>query len=257
MKNTLFSLLLALPLLPAPTVLAAPEQKKTFCNVYDNRRPVAEGSVVGCPAPVTQVAKSANGWLTEATSRGEKARGCRHFQSRFEEVAKERQEALKVCNDKTKVKLGAEGEMLARNEQAAQMRASAIGHLEDCVAKLERVRVKAFNQTQQSIRVADKSTLQDRQTARDLEVQVKKVAEKHEAELSKSSPNYGGNRELQNRCVEAKNESLRLLGAVERNYEGIAQLGFKTAAELLATEKLRFEGALLKLKAIPALPKTP
>jgi hypothetical protein len=249
MKQILLTFLFGVFLLPLAHAQSAPEKKKTFCNLYDNRPAISDGALAGCPKSVVDLARLANGWLSEATSKGEKARGCRHFQQRFEEIALERVQALQICNDQSKVKLGTEGEMLARNEQAAQMRASAISHLEDCVAKLESARVKAFNQTQQSIRVVDKSTLRDRQTARDLNLQVKRDANTYEKNLGPAS--------FSPSCTKAKTESLQLVRKVEQNYNIMAEVAFQSTADVLAAEKLRFQGALLKIKAMPTLTKNP
>jgi hypothetical protein len=72
MKQILFTFLFGVFLLPLAHAQSAPEKKKTFCNLYDNRPAISDGALAGCPKSVVDLARLANGWLSEATSKGGK-----------------------------------------------------------------------------------------------------------------------------------------------------------------------------------------
>jgi hypothetical protein len=233
---------------------AATSQKQAydFCEIPNSIEVPSEGAANPCGEAVKSVQKRAAYWLQQAKGKGNKSKGCRHFQTVFQFAAAKYHQAKAACQDTSAVKSGTEGAMLRRNEEGQEVKDAGSAQLTRCASGMEEVQIQANNQLVRKNET--KGGFRDAYTAADLEASA-------QADLKKmkgaKAPALKDARQAQ-ACQAVLRDSLRAMESIQRFYgEGTLGKLFSILGDQASMERDSASGAQKELKAISEPPPQP
>lgn len=209
------------------------QKRTTFCDVFAVYKAPSAENFTGCDPYATAIGEAAVKW--EKLARGPKANAesCHRFQSLAEQIAKEHEDAKKICKNTSSIKSKTKGEMLLRDLQAGEVAATGNAQLTKCKTAIAFVHEKAARQTKASAKDKPLHTAEDIRMRAHNEVKAKIAAYDKNENAARA---FYKDRNLQGRCFDAKTLASIAARGTAGVYDRIVEL-FGLQANKIASER--------------------